>query len=65
MFWHYEKSKHGRTWFCPSMQRCCLGDDDTVRIEFSAMGDLVQEGSGRICLKSPSIDKWRHGPTFQ
>ena len=30
------------------MQRCYLGDDDTVRIEFSAMGDLVQEGSGHL-----------------
>ena len=38
----------GRTWFCPSMQRCYRGDDDTVRIEFSAMGDLVQEGAGHL-----------------
>lgn len=38
----------GRSWFCPSMQRCYLGDENTVRIEFSAMGELVNDGSGHL-----------------
>lgn len=30
------------------MQRCHLGEDNTVRIEFSAMSDLVQDGNGHL-----------------